>query len=316
MTFVKDQNEMRKVYCTLLSESAKTDDRIMVLEADLMASNGTKDFFKNFPERAYNVGIAEANMIGVAAGLASCGKLPFANTFTAFATRRCYDQITISAAYTNLPLRVVGTDPGLTAEVNGGTHMSMEDVSIMRAMPNMAVFEPVDETQFRAAWDWIVSYEGPLYIRLFRKNTTKIFDESYTFEPGKVSLVKDGSDVVLFASGIMVAEALKAAEALEADGISAAVVNVHTLKPFDSEGVAAWLKKCGAAVTCENGTVLGGLGSAVAECAADCCPVPVKKIGVQDHFGEVGTLAYLQEKYHMTACDIVEAAKAAIAMKR
>ncbi|MBR5869228.1 MAG: transketolase family protein [Clostridia bacterium] len=316
MTFVKDQNEMRKVYCTLLSESAKTDDRIVVLEADLMASNGTKDFFKNFPERAYNVGIAEANMIGVAAGLASCGKLPFANTFTAFATRRCYDQITISAAYTNLPLRVVGTDPGLAAEVNGGTHMSMEDVSIMRAMPNMAVFEPVDETQFRAAWSWITSYEGPLYIRLFRKNTTKIFDEGYTFEPGKVSVVKDGSDVVLFASGIMVAEALKAAEALAEEGINAAVVNVHTLKPFDSEGVTSWLKKCGAAVTAENGTVMGGLGSAVAECAADNYPVPVKKVGVQDHFGEVGTLSYLQEKYHMTAKDIVEAAKAAIAMKK
>lgn len=315
MTFVKDQNEMRKVYCSLLMESAKNDERIVVLEADLMASNGTKDFFKTYPERAYNVGIAEANMIGVAAGLAACGKLPFANTFTAFATRRCYDQITISGAYTNLPLRIVGTDPGLAAEVNGGTHMSMEDVSIMRAMPNMKVFEPVDATQLAAAWDWITSVDGPLYIRLFRKNTVKIFDEGYSFEPGKISEIKDGSDVVIFATGIMVAEALKAAEILAEDGISAAVVNVHTLKPFDARGVAAWLEKCGAAVTAENGTVMGGLGSAVAECAADSCPVPVKKIGVQDHFGEVGTLAFLQEKYHMTAKDIAEAAKAAIAMK-
>jgi len=316
MTVIKDTNEMRKVYCSLLTETAKTDDRIVVLEADLMSSNGTAGFFKEFPDRAYNVGIAEANMIGIAAGLAACGKLPFANTFTAFSTRRCYDQITVSAAYTKLPVRICGTDPGLAAEVNGGTHMSMEDVAIMRSMPNMKVFEPVDETQLRAAWKWILSAEGPMYIRLFRKNAPKIFDEGYTFAPGKVSPVKEGKDVVLFAAGLMVIEALKAAELLANEGIDAAVVNVHTLKPLDTEGILSYARSCGAAVTCENGTVLGGLGSAVAECCAEVHPIPVKKIGVTDHFGEVGKMDYLMQKYGMTCENIAAAAKAAIALKK
>ena len=315
MTFEKDTNELRKVYCELLTKTAAEDDRIVVLEADLMSSNGTKGFFTAYPERAFNVGIAEANMVGVACGMAASGKLPFLNTFTAFASRRCYDQICISAAYTHLPVRIIGTDPGLMAEANGGTHMSMEDLSIMRAMPNMTVFEPVDEAQFRAAWPWIMSYEEPLYIRLHRKNCTKIFGDDYVFTPGKVSTVKDGKDVCIFASGIMVKAALEASEKLAEEGISAAVVNIHTAKPLDVEGITAWAKKCGAVVTAENGTIVGGVGSAVCETLAENCPVPVKRIGVTDHFGEVGTLSYLQEKYGMTSSDIIDAAKAVIAKK-
>ena len=316
MTFEKDKNEMRKVYCELLLKTAAADPRLVVLEADLMASNGTKPFQAAYPERTFDVGIAEANMIGVAAGLAASGKLPFCDTFTPFATRRCYDQITVSAAYTNLPLRIVGTDPGLAAEVNGGTHMSMEDVAIMRSMPNMKVFEPVDETQLRAAWDWILSVDGPLYIRVFRKAAPKIFGDGYAFEPGKLSVIREGKDVALFATGLMTAETVEASELLAAEGIDAAVLNVHTLKPLDKEGVLAWAEKCGAAVTAENGTVMGGLGSAVAETTADAFPIPVKKIGVQDHFGEVGTMSYLKEKYGMTPADIAKAAKAAIALKK
>lgn len=315
MTFEKDKNELRKVYAELLINSAAADDRIVVCEADLMSSNGTASFFKAYPDRAFNVGIAEANMVGVASGMAASGKLPFINTFTAFATRRCYDQICISAAYTHLPVRIIGTDPGLMAEVNGGTHMSMEDLAIMRAMPNMTVFEPVDEAQFRAAWDWILSYEEPLYIRLHRKNCTKIFGEDDSFTPGKLSTVKDGSDVCIFASGIMVKNALEAADMLAADGLDAAVVNIHTVKPLDVDGVTAWAKKCGAVVTAENGTIVGGVGSAVCEALAENCPVPVKRIGVTDHFGEVGLLPYLEEKYGMTAADIAAAAKAVAARK-
>ena len=275
MTFEKDRNEMRKAYCELLMKTAETDPHIVVLEADLMASNGTKPFAAAYPERTFDVGIAEANMIGVAAGLAASGKLPFCDTFTPFATRRCYDQITVSAAYTNLPLRIVGTDPGLAAEVNGGTHMSMEDVAIMRSMPNMKLFEP-----------------------------------------GKLSVVREGGDAAIFATGLMTADALEAAELLAAEGIDAAVLNLHTLKPLDRDGILFWAKKCGAAVTCENGTVVGALGSAVAETTADAWPIPVKRIGVQDHFGEVGTMPYLKEKYGMTPKDIAAAAKAAIAMKK
>ena len=316
MTFEKDKNEMRKVYCELLMKTAETDDRIVVLEADLMASNGTKPFAAAYPERTFDVGIAEANMIGVAAGLAASGKIPFCDTFTPFATRRCYDQITVSAAYTNLPLRIVGTDPGLAAEVNGGTHMSMEDVAIMRSMPNMKVFEPVDETQLRAAWDWILTADGPLYIRIFRKTAPKVFGEGYRFEPGKLSVVRDGKDAAIFATGLETADAMEAAELLKDEGIDAAVLNLHTLKPLDREGILFWAKKCGAAVTCENGTVVGGLGSAVAETTAEACPIPVKRIGVQDHFGEVGTMPYLKEKYGMTAGDIAKAVRAAIELKK
>lgn len=315
MTFEKDTNELRKVYCELLTKTAAENDRIVVFEADLMSSNGTKGFFTAYPDRAFNAGIAEANMVGVAAGMAACGKLPFINTFTPFATRRCYDQVCISAAYTHLPLRIIGTDPGIMAEVNGGTHMSMEDYAIMRAMPNMTVFEPVDETQLRAAWDWIVSYEEPIYIRIFRKNCTKIFGDDYVFTPGKASTVKDGKDVCIFATGIMVKNALEAAEKLAEEGIDAAVVNIHTVKPLDAESVIAWAKKCGAVVTAENGTIVGGLGSAVSEVLSENCPTPVKRIGVTDHFGEVGVRAYLEEKYGMTASDIAEAAKAVIAKK-
>jgi len=316
MTVTKDANEMRKVYCSLLTESAKKDDRIVLLESDLMTPNGTSSFFKAFPDRAYNVGIAEANMIGMAAGLAASGKLPFANSFTPFATRRCYDQITVSVAYTNLPVRIFGTDAGLSAEINGGTHMSMEDVAIMRAMPNMKVFEPADETQLRAAWNWILTADGPIYIRMIRKNMAKVFGEGYIFTPGKISPVREGRDIVLFATGILLIEALKAAEKLAEEGIEAAVVNVHTLKPLDTEGILAYAKACGAAVTCENGTVVGGLGSAVTECCSEAYPIPVKRIGVTDHFGEAGKLDYLMKKYEMTCDHIVAAAKAALVMKK
>ena len=312
MTFEKDRNEMRKVYCELLMKTAETDDRIVVLEADLMASNGTKPFAAAYPERTFDVGIAEANMIGVAAGLAASGKIPFCDTFTPFATRRCYDQITVSAAYTNLPLRIVGTDPG----GDGATHAAIEDVAIMRSMPNMKVFEPVDETQLRAAWDWILTADGPLYIRIFRKTAPKVFGEGYRFEPGKLSVVRDGKAAAIFATGLETADAMEAAELLKDDGIDAAGLNLHTLKPLDREGILFWAKKCGAAVTCENGTVVGGLGSAVAETTAEACPIPVKRIGVQDHFGEVWTMPYLKEKYGMTAGDIAKAVRAAIELKK
>lgn len=315
MTFVNDTNELRKVYCSLLTESAKTDSRIVVVESDLMNANGTGGFKKAYPERTFDVGIAEANMMCVAAGLASTGKLPFANTFTPFATRRCFDQLTISVAYTGLPVRIGGTDPGITAEVNGGTHMSVEDVAIVRAVPNMTIFEPCDETQLRAAWPWILEYNGPIYIRINRKACVKVFNDDYKFEPGKVSVISEGTDAVIFTSGIMVSRSMQAAEALAAEGISAAVVNVHTVKPLDKDGILYWAKKCGAVVTAENGSVVGALGGAVSEFLAENRPTPVKMIGLRDHFGEVGNLAFLSEKFHMNPPDIASAAKAAIAMK-
>lgn len=315
MIIEKDAKEMRAVYAEGLIALAEKDERIVLCEADLMNANGTKPFLKAFPERTFDVGIAEANMIGVAAGLAACGKIPFANSFTPFATRRCLDQITISVAYTGLPVKIGGTDPGICAQLNGGTHMSLEDVALMRAIANMTVYEPVDAEQFRQAIPQIAYNGKPTYIRIHRTAADKVFGPDYRFTLGKADVLVDGSDVVIFCTGIMVIRALQAAEQLKNDGISAAVVNVHTVKPLDNETVCAFAKKCGAVVTAENHSIVGALGGAVAETLSESCPTVMRRIGVTDHFGEVGKLDYLEKKFGMTPNDIAEAAKSAVAAK-
>ena len=251
-----------------------------------------------------------------AAGMSAMGKIPFTHTFTAFATRRVCDQVTLSVAYAGLNVKMMGSDPGVTAEYNGGTHMSMEDVSIMRNIPGMIVYEPVDSAQLKAIFPQIVDHYGPVYIRLLRRNAVKVFEDGETFELGKGKLMREGSDVSIFATGIMVADAVEAVEELEKEGIHAELINIHTVKPLDEEMVLASVAKTGCAVTAENHSVIGGLGSAVAELLVEKDPVPVKKVGVMDHFGEVGLTPYLKEKYGLTAKDIIAAAKAAIAMKK
>lgn len=298
-----------------LVEAARKDDRIVVLDADLMSCHSTKCFLEAFPERFINVGIAEANLIGVAAGMAAFGKIPFAFSFAPFATRRCYDQIFISVAYSKLPVKIVGSDPGVMAEANGGTHMPFEDMSIMRAIPKMVCFEPTDATMLAKALPQIIDYPGAVYIRMFRKKAEKIYDDSLDFKLGKAVTLKEGKDVTLVASGIMVARALKAAEELAADGISARVVNVHTWKPIDEDAIVESVKATGAVVTCENHSTYGGLGSAVAEVVVEKCPAPMEFIGVKNSFGEVGKEAYLSEKFGLTVGDIVAAAKKAVARK-
>ena len=215
-----DEREMRQTLAGALVERAKTDDRIVVIEADLMSCHATKVFKQEFPERFVNVGIAEQNMIGIAAGMSTMGKIPFAYSFGPFATRRCYDQIFISVAYARQNVKIVGTDPGVLAEYNGGTHMPFEDMALMRAVPHMVCFEPVDATMLEKAVDQIVDYQGAVYIRLQRKKAEKVFDDSLNFELGKAIKIKDGKDVTLIASGIMVARAIEAAELLKEEGIS------------------------------------------------------------------------------------------------
>ena len=310
-----DEKEIRQVMAAGLVEAAKKDDRIVVLDADLMSCHATKCFFEAFPERFINVGIAEANMIGVAAGMAAFGKIPFAFSFAPFATRRCYDQIFISVAYSKLNVKIVGSDPGVMAEANGGTHMPFEDMSLMRAIPKMVCFEPTDAAMLTKALPQIIEYPGAVYIRMFRKKTEKIFDDTLDFKLGKAVKVRAGKDVTLIASGIMVDRALKAADELAADGISAAVVNMHTWKPIDADAICEAVKETGAVVTCENHSTFGGLGSAVAEVMGQKCPAPMEMIGVVDSFGEVGKQAYLSEKFHLTVADIVAAAKKAVARK-
>ncbi len=312
----KEEREMRAVYGEVMMELASADPRIVNLQADLTGAHGMKAFSAAFPDRSFNVGVAEANMVGVAAGLSACGKIPFVHSFGTFASRRCFDQITISVCYAGLNVKIVGSDPGVGAELNGGTHMALEDSGILRTLPRMVIFEPADSTQLRAALPQIAAYDGPVYIRMFRKQAVKIYDEPYTFNWGKADLLKDGKDVTIMASGVCVAEAIKAAALLEKEGVSARVLNVHTVKPLDIDAVVKAARETGAVVTAENHNIIGALGSAVAEALCENCPVPLERIGVRDHFGEVGKAPELMEEFGITAPYIVEAAKKAIARKQ
>lgn len=310
-----DDRELRQALANALTKIADTDNRIVVLEADLMSCHATKAFKEAHPDRFVNVGIAEANMIGVAAGLATMGKIPFAYSFGPFATRRCYDQIFISVAYAKQPVKIVGTDPGVTAEANGGTHMPFEDMALMRAIPKMICFEPTDAAMLEAAVPEIIEHNGPVYIRLFRKKAEHVYDSVPDFKLGKATLVRDGNDVTLVASGIMVSRAIEAADALKEEGISARVLNMHTWKPIDEDAIMKAVAETGALVTCENHALNGGLGSAVAEVVVEKCPAPIEMVAVRDTFGEVGKNAYLSEKFGLTTADIISAAKRALARK-
>lgn len=313
--FEKEDRWLRETYVDCLLDAAAKDERIVLLEADLSKAAGTGRFKQTYPDRLVNVGIAEANMVGVAAGMSAMGKIPFTHTFTAFATRRCCDQVTLSVAYAGLNVKLMGSDPGVTAELNGGTHMSMEDVAIMRNIPGMTIYEPVDSVQLRAIFPQIVEAPGPVYIRLLRRNAVKVYEEGTEFTLGKGTMLKEGSDVTIIASGILVAEAVKAAEALKAEGIDAEVINIHTIKPLDEAMVLASAKKTGAVVTAENHNIIGALGGAVSEFLSENYPVPVVKVGVKDHFGEVGSTDFLMDKYGLRAANIVEAARKAVSMK-
>ena len=312
----KEDRWLRETYVDLLIEQAAKDERIVLLEADLSKAAGTGRFKEAYPDRLINVGIAEANMVGVAAGMSAMGKIPFTHTFTAFATRRCCDQVTLSVAYARLNVKLMGSDPGVTAELNGGTHMSMEDISIMRNIPGMTIYEPVDSAQLKKIFPQIVAAPGPVYIRLLRRNAVEIFNDSQEFTLGKGTMIKEGSDVTILCSGIMAAESIKAAEMLKNDGIDAEIINIHTIKPLDVQMVAKSAKKTGAVVTAENHSVIGGLGSAVSEALSESYPVPVRRVGINDHFGEVGLTDFLMEKYGLTAEHIAAEAKKAIELKR
>jgi transketolase len=256
-------------------------------------------------------------MASIAAGMASYGYKPFILTFCAFATRRICDQVAISIAYSNQNVKIVGTDPGISAELNGGTHISVEDIGVRRSIPGMVIFEPVDGDQLAKAMPSILAYEGPMYIRLFRKVPPKTyFDMPYEFNLFGVDLLREGCDVSIFATGIEVKQAMDAADKLAAGGIQAEVINIHTIKPLDTQAVVQSVKKTRCAVTCDNHNIIGGLGSAVAETLAKFNPAPIEFIGINDHFSEVGKMPFLLEKYHMDAISIVEAAKKSMSRKK
>lgn len=307
--------QLRDIYVDLLLKYAEKYDNLVIVEADLMKASKTTPFFDKYPNRAINVGVAEANMIGVAAGLANMGKIPFTHTFTPFATRRVFDQVTLSVAYAQLNVKMVGSDPGIMAQLNGGTHMSLEDVGLMRNLPTMTVFEPVDGVQLAAMFPQIIEHNGPVYIRLLRQEFDPIFADDQKFELGKATPIIEGTDVSIFATGIMVKEALDAQKILAEQGISASVINIHTIKPIDKEAIIKEVKKTKAVVTAENHNIINGLGSAVAEVLVENCPTVMERVGVMDHFGEVGKKDFLMEKFGLKAKNIVEACKRVVARK-
>ena len=308
--------EMRVVYTQTLIELAEKNENIVVLEADLMKATGTASFKARFPERTFNVGVAEANMAGVAAGLSAAGKIPFAASFACFAARRAYDQFFISGNYARQNVKLVGTDPGVAAAFNGGTHMPFEDIGIIRNIPKVIIAEPSDPVSLKAIVKLMAAHQGSTYLRLFRKPAPAIYPEDEVFELGKGVVLHDGSDVTLIATGvIMVNEALKACYLLASEGISATVIDMHTIKPLDNDIVLHFAKKTGAIVTCENHQIYNGLGSAVAECLSENFPTLMKRIGVNDEFGEVGTQDYLMKRFGLTAEHIAEAAKELLTKK-
>lgn len=298
----------REAYGKTLVELVENKD-IVVLDADLAGATKTAMFKKACPERFFDMGIAEGDMMGTAAGLAVSGKIPFASTFAIFAAGRGFEQIRNSICYPNINVKIAATHAGVTVGEDGGSHQAIEDISLMRSLPNMVVLNPADAVEARQMVLAAAEYVGPMYLRFGRAATPVIHDESYKFELGKGEVVKEGKDVSIIATGIMVAKALEAAETLKADGIDAEVINISTIKPLDNELVLASAKKTGKVVTAEEHSIIGGLGSAVCELLAEEYPVKVTRIGVKDVFGQSGTPAALLEHYGLTAADIVKACK-------
>mgnify|MGYP004621635797 FL=1 len=307
----------RQAYGKALAELG-ADPRIVVMDADLSKSTNTATFQKAYPERFINTGIAEANMMSTAAGLASCGKIVFASSFAMFAAERAFEQVRNSIAYPHLNVKIAASHAGVTVGEDGATHQCLEDLALMRTLPGMVVLNPADATETRAAIRAAAAHDGPVYIRLGRLAVPQIYDQKpdYTFTLGKGICLTDGQDVTILATGLMVFEALQAAELLRADSISARVVDIHTIKPLDRDLVVECARQTGAIVTAEEHTVNGGLGSAVAEVLAEECPTPMQRVGVQDQFGRSGKPAELMAYYHLTAQDIADAARKAIAAKR
>lgn len=299
-----------------IPQMSADDDKVIYLDADLMNCIGTGKFGKAHPERAIDCGIAEANMIGIAAGLSAVGFKPIVHTFGPFASRRCFDQVFLSGAYAKNSITILGTDAGVTAAYNGGTHMPFEDVALYRAIPDAYVFETTDTAMLKDVLAQCVNIHGIKYIRLPRKNNFKMYEQGSHFEIGKGVVTKDnGSDAVIFANGIMVAMAMKAADALAAEGIQVKVVDMFTIKPLDEELVVKFAKETGAVVCAENHNKIGGLYSAVCDVLAAKCPTPVEYVAVEDVFGEVGPQDYLEKRFGLTPEHIVEKVKAAIARK-
>ena len=300
--------ECRKVYTQTLDTLMSHDKNIVVLDADLVSASGSGELFKKYPMRCINVGISEANMMGVAAGMSLVGLVPYIHTFAPFATRRMYDQVFISGAYQNNNVRIFGSDPGFWAAHNGGTHTTVEDIALMRVIPNMHVIAPADGVALAWIINNISKSHGMYYIRAPRKAVPTVYDETMTFELGKAIMTRDGDDGVIFTMGEMLHESLNAAESIMSQfNCSIAVVDMYSLKPCDENMVQTALKNKRFAISVENHSIINGLGSMIAQImASEGIATPLRQIGIKDHFGEVGTADYLQKKYKLTSQDIAD----------
>ena len=304
----------RESYGEALRDLAEEYKDLVVLDADLAAATKTGIFKKAYPDRFFDCGIAEANMMGVAAGLAAAGKVPFASTFAMFAAGRAFEIVRNSIGYPHLNVKIGATHAGISVGEDGATHQCNEDIALMRTIPGMTIINPCDDVEAKAAVKAALDFEGPVYMRFGRLAVPVINDaENYKFELGKGVVMKDGKDVTIAATGLMVNEAVEAAKTLEADGISARVVNIHTIKPLDKELICKCAKETGLIVTAEEHSIIGGLGSAVAEAVTEGCPVPVVKIGVNDEFGHSGPAVDLLKEFGLSAENIVNTVKAALA---
>ncbi|ABY92270.1 transketolase subunit B [Thermoanaerobacter thermohydrosulfuricus] len=299
----------REAYGKALVELGAKNKDVVVLDADLSKSTKTADFQKVYPDRFFNMGISEQDMMVTAAGLATCGKIPFASTFAIFATGRAYEQVRNSIGYPHLNVKIAATHAGITVGEDGATHQSIEDISLMRGIPGMVVINPADAEETRQAIFAAAEHYGPVYIRLGRMAVPDIHDQNYKFELGKGEVIREGKDVAIIATGIMVAIAIEAADKLKEEGIEATVVNIHTIKPIDKDLIVEVAKKTGKVITAEEHSIIGGLGSAVAEVLSEEYPVKIKRIGIRDEFGQSGSPKELLKHYGLTAEDIVKAAK-------
>ena len=306
----------RKQYGRALVELGKERSDIVVLDADLSSSTRTADFAAAFPERFFNCGIAEQNMMDTAAGLAASGKTVYASTFAVFGTGRCYDQIRQSIAYPKLNIKIVASHAGITVGGDGASHQIIEDISLMRVLPNMTVIVPVDANETYSAVKAVAETKGPVYIRIGRADVPSVTEADAPFDLGTARVMRDGNDISLIGCGIMVSKCLEAAEELAKHGVDARVINVHTVKPLDDRTIVKAARETGGVVTAEEHTVTTGMGSAVAMCLVENFHVPMKRVGIPDVFGESGTCTELMEKYGLTVENIVEAAHDVLKRKK
>ena len=308
--------QIREVYGSVLAELGETNENIVVLDADLSGSTKSAIFGKAHPERFFNMGIAEQNMIGIAAGLAASGKIAFASTFGVFATGRCWEQIRLAVAYPRLNVKIVATHCGISVGEDGASHQALEDMAVMRALPNMTVISPADAYEAYAATKAIADYDGPVYMRMGRAEFPTITSPDAEFTIGKATVMREGGDVTLVGCGQMVSFCLDAAEELSKEGVEAEVINMSTIKPLDTVTLIASVSKTGCCVTAEEHSIIGGLGSAVAEALSESVMAPLERVGTRDTFGESGKPDELMQKYGLTAAHIAEAARKSISRRR